>query len=61
MKIRMISSIRNFDTELEEISLTKNLKIIKDEVLSSKIQLSRKFKEEVGNRNWELLTNLDSR
>jgi len=42
--------------ELEEISLTNSLKIINGELLNSKIQLSRKFKEQVGSRNWELLT-----
>lgn len=34
--------------ELEEISLTGKLKIIKGELLNSKIQISRKFKEQVG-------------
>jgi hypothetical protein len=52
----MLSPIRNFSMEMEEISLTKNLKIIKGELLNSKIQLSRKFKEQVGSMNWELLT-----
>jgi hypothetical protein len=56
MKIRMIAPIRNFDTDLEEIVLTKNLKIIKGSLLNSKIQLSRKFKEQVGSVNWDLIT-----
>jgi hypothetical protein len=52
----MIAPIRNFDTDLEEIFLTKNLKIINGSLLNSKIQLSKKFKEQIGSVNWDLIT-----
>ena len=56
MKIRMIAPIRHFTMDLEEIALTKDLKIIDGALLTSQIQVSKKFKEQIGLVNWDLIT-----
>jgi hypothetical protein len=56
MKIRMIAPVRNFNMEMEEITLAKGLKIISGARLEADIQLGERFKEQVGTLNWELVT-----
>lgn len=42
--------------ELDELILSKDLKVIKGSLLNSKILVSKRFKEQVGSINWELIT-----
>lgn len=42
--------------ELAELILSKDLKVIKGSLLNSKIAVSKKFKEQVGSINWDLIT-----
>ena len=52
----MIAPVRNFNMEMEEITLAKGLKIISGARLEADIQLGERFKEQVGTLNWELVT-----